>query len=264
VRLTNAIAVITGASKGIGKSIALAFADEGAQLVLVARSRDQLEKVAVGIKQKSGTAVPLPCDVSSPQEVRNLSRTVQDEFGRIDILVNNAGISRRSKLLEYDDKTWLEVIRINLFSAYLCTKAFLPMMERTGRGRIINIASTAGKNPVPFNTAYSASKHGLLGFTKSVASEVALMGHPEITVNAICPFYVNTEMFSGPRGFIAEMEKMSGISKEEIIAKVISKNLQHRIIEPEEVAAMAVFLASEQARGITGQALNICGGLVFY
>jgi len=140
----------------------------------------------------------------------------------------------------------------------------LPMMEKAGKGRIINIASTAGKNPVPFNTAYSASKHGVLGFTKSVASEVALTGYPGITVNAICPFYVNTEMFSGPQGYVAEMGKMRGMPEEEIIEKAVSRNLQHRIIEPEEVAAMAVFLASEEARGITGQALNICGGLVFH
>ena len=144
-------------------------------------------------------------------------------------------------LLEYDGETWLEVIRINLFGTYLCTKAFLPMMEQAGRGCIINIASNAGKNPVPFNTVYSASKHGILGFTKSVANEVALTGYPGITVNAICPFYVNTEMFSGPQWYIAEIEKVSGILEEEIIEKAVSRNLQHRIIEPEEVAAMAVF-----------------------
>lgn len=256
--------MVTGASKGIGKCIALAFADEGAHLVLVARSPDQLENAASEIKKKGTTALPVTCDVSSAQGVRNLAKTVQDEFGRIDILVNNAGISRRSMLLEYDDETWLEVIRINLFGTYLCTKAFLPMMEQTGWGRIINIASTAGKNPVPFNTAYSASKHGILGFTKSVASEVALTGYPGITVNAICPFYVNTEMFSGPQGYAAEMGKMLSMPEEEIIEKAVSRNLQHRIIEPEEVAAMAVFLASEEARGITGQAMNICGGLLFH
>jgi len=264
MKLKNKIAIVTGASRGIGKSIAFAFADEGAHLVLVARSPDQLEHVAHEIRKKGRKAVPITCDVSSAQEVQNLREAVQHEFGRIDILVNNAGISRRSRLLEYDDETWLEVIRINLFSTYLCTKAFLPMMEQADQGRIINIASTAGKNPVPFNTAYSASKHGVLGFTKSVASEVALTGYPGITVNAICPFYVNTDMFSGPRGYVAEMRKMSGMPEEKIIEKAVSRNLQHRIIEPEEVAAMAVFLASEEARGITGQALNICGGLVFH
>ncbi len=264
MKLKNKIAMVTGASRGIGKSIAFAFAEEGAHLVLVARSPDQLENVAREIEKKGVTAIPVRCDVSLSQEIRNLKDAVQDTFGRIDILVNNAGISRRSRLLEYDDETWLEVIRINLFGTYLCTKAFLPMMEKAGKGRIINIASTAGKNPVPFNTAYSASKHGVLGFTKSVASEVALTGYPGITVNAICPFYVNTEMFSGPQGYVAEMGKMRGMPEEEIIEKAVSRNLQHRIIEPEEVAAMAVFLASEEARGITGQALNICGGLVFH
>jgi NAD(P)-dependent dehydrogenase (short-subunit alcohol dehydrogenase family) len=264
MRLKEKIAVVTGASRGIGKSIAFAFSDEGARLVLVARSPSQLENVAGEIQNKGGTAMPVTCDVSSAEEVRKLARAIQDDYGRIDILVNNAGISRRSRLLEYDDETWLEVIRINLFGTYLCTKAFLPMMEQTGWGRIINIASAAGKNPVPFNTAYSASKHGILGFTKSVASEVALIGYPGITVNAICPYYVNTEMFSGSQGYVAEMGKIRGMSKGEIIETATSRNLQHRIIEPEEVAAMAVFLASEEARGITGQAMNICGGLLFH
>ena len=264
VRLKNKISVITGAGRGIGRSIAFAFAEEGSNLVLVARSRDQLEHVAQELRNRDTKALPVTCDVSSAQEVQDLARVVQDEFGQIDILVNNAGISKRSKLLEYDDETWLEVIRINLFGTYLCIKAFLPMMQQNGQGRIVNIASTAGKNPVPFNTAYSASKHGVLGLTKSVASEVALTGYPGITVNAICPFYVNTEMFSGPQGYVAKMAKMSGMSEEEVVDKAVSRNLQHRIVEPEEVASMAVYLASEEARGITGQALNICGGLIFH
>ena len=264
MQLKNKISIVTGAGRGIGRCIALALADEGAHLVLVARSRDQLENVATEIKKKGRKAIPVSCDVSSAQEVQDLVKVVQNEFGQVDILVNNAGISKRSKLLEYDDETWLEVIRINLFGTYLCTKAFLPMMEQTGEGRIINMASTAGKNPFPFNTAYSASKHGILGFTKSVASEVALTGYPGITVNAICPFYVNTEMFSGPEGYVAGMTRMTGMPEQEVIQKIISRNLQHRIIEPEEVVSMVVFLATEQARGITGQALNICGGLIFH
>jgi NAD(P)-dependent dehydrogenase (short-subunit alcohol dehydrogenase family) len=264
MRLKNKISVITGGGRGIGRSIAFAFAEEGADLVLVARSREQLENVAREIKNRGTRALPVNCDVSSAREVQNLEKMVQDKFGRVDILVNNAGISRRSKLLEYDDETWLEVIRVNLFGTYLCIKTFLPMMQQSGQGRIINIASTAGKNPVPFNTAYSASKHGVLGLTKSVASEVALTGYPGITVNAICPFYVNTEMFSGPQGYVAKMAKMSGMPEEEVIDKAVSRNLQHRIVEPEEVASMAVYLASEEARGITGQALNICGGVIFH
>ena len=264
MQLIDKISIVTGAGRGIGRCIALAFADEGAHLVLVARSRDQLDTVATEIKKKGRNAVPVSCDVSSAREVQDLATVVRDEFGQVDILVNNAGISKRSELLKYDDETWLEVIRINLFGTYLCTKAFLPMMEQAGEGRIINMASTAGKNPFPFNTSYSASKHGVLGFTKSVASEVALTGYPGITVNAICPFYINTEMFSGPEGYVARMASITGMPEEEVIKKITDRNLQHRIIEPEEVVSMVVFLATEQARGITGQALNICGGLIFH
>jgi len=263
MRLKDKISVITGAGRGIGRSIALAFADEGSDLVLVARSREQLEDVAQEIRNRGRKALPVTCDVSSAQDVQDLAKIVQDGFGQADILVNNAGISKRSKLLEYDDETWLEVIRVNLFGTYLCIKTFLPMMQQIGQGRIINMASTAGKNPVPFNTAYGASKHAVLGLTKSVASEVALTGYPGITVNAICPFYVNTEMFSGPQGYVAQLAKISGMSEEEVIDKAVARNVQQRILEPEEISALAVYLASNDARGITGQAINICGGRVF-
>lgn len=264
MRLKDKVSVITGAGRGIGRSIALAFAEQGSDLVLAARSRDQLENLAQEIWHAGSRALPVTCDVSSPEEVKNLAKAVENQFGRVDILVNNAGISKRSRLSEFDDEAWLEVIRVNLFGTYLCIKAFLPLMQRAGKGRIINVASTAGKNPVPFNTAYSSSKHGVLGLTKSVASEVALSGYPGITVNAICPFFVSTQMFSGPEGYVAQMTKTTGMSEDEVIDKAVSRNLQHRIIEPEEVAAMAVYLASEDARGITGQALNICGGLIFH
>ena len=139
------------------------------------------------------------CDVSSNEEIQNLAEKVGHTFDRLDILVNNAGISKRSKFLDYDDDIWFEVIRVNLFGVYLCAKAFLPMIQQAGSGRIINVASVAGKAPVPFNTAYSASKHGVLGLTKSLASEIALSGFPEITVNAICPYFVETEMLSGKK-----------------------------------------------------------------
>ena len=161
MKLLDKIAVVTGAGRGIGESIAHAFAEEGASLVLAARTREQLERVAAEIKTKKREAVAVVCDVSSPREVERLAKTTREKFGRIDILVNNAGISRRSRFLDYEDETWLEVIRINLFGVYLCTKTFLPMMQHSGSGRVINMASVAGKAPVPFNSANSASKHGL-------------------------------------------------------------------------------------------------------
>ena len=264
MKLENKVAVITGAGRGIGASIAHAFADEGADLILAARTRRELDRVAEDIQAKKRSAVVITCDVASPVDVENLAAGTRDKFGRIDILVNNAGISRRSKLLEYDDDTWLEVIRINLFGVYLCSKAFLPIMQQTGAGRIINIASTAGKTPVPFNTAYSASKHGVLGFTKSLASEVALSGYPAITVNAVCPFFVDTAMFTGPDGYLSQMSKMVGLSQREIQERVVGRSLQKRVLEPDEVAAMTLYLASDDARGVTGQAFNLCGGRVFH
>lgn len=264
MRLSKKIAVITGAGRGIGESIAHRFADEGADLILTARTQQQLDHVADDIRAKNRTAAAMPCDVSSPTEVQTLAAEVKEKFGRVDILVNNAGISKRSKLLDYDDDTWLEVIRVNLFGVYLCSKAFFPLMQQTGKGRIINVASTAGKSPVPFNTAYGASKHGVLGFTKSLASEAALSGYPAITVNAVCPFFVDTDMFSGPGGYLAQMSKMTGISEKEVQEKVVGRSLQQRVLEPDEVAAMVLYLASDDARGVTGQAFNICGGRVFH
>jgi NAD(P)-dependent dehydrogenase (short-subunit alcohol dehydrogenase family) len=264
MKLKDKIALITGAGRGIGRSIALAFAEEGADVVLAARTRAQLESVAEEIRRKGRRALVAACDVSSPQAVQQMKLDVAKTFDRLDILVNNAGISRRSKFLEYDDDTWFEVVRINLFGVYLCTKALLPMVQEGATGRIINIASVAGKNPVPFNTAYSASKHGVLGLTKSLASEVALSGYPQITVNAICPFFVETEMFSGPDGYIAQMSKVAAKSEDQIVERIMTRSLQRRVLEPAEVAAMAVYLASEDARGVTGQAFNICGGTIFH
>jgi NAD(P)-dependent dehydrogenase (short-subunit alcohol dehydrogenase family) len=264
MKLKNKIAVITGAGRGIGRSIALALADEGADVVLTARSSGQLKETAMEIENKGRKALSVPCDISIPGEVQNLAEKVKEEFGRLDILVVNAGISKRSPFLEYDDDTWLEVLRVNLFGAYLSTKALLPLMQQTAKGRIIMMASTAAKGPVPFNTAYSASKHGLVGLVRSLAAELALTGYPQITVNAICPFFVRTEMFTGPEGYVAQMAKARGIPEDEIIKKAVGGSLQQRVLEPEEIASLAVYLASDGARGITGQAINICGGRVFY
>jgi NAD(P)-dependent dehydrogenase (short-subunit alcohol dehydrogenase family) len=264
MKLKNKISVITGAGRGIGRSIALAFAEEGADVALAARSQEQLEKVAREVESKGRRALSVPCDVSSIQDVQNLRRAVQEVFGRVDILVNNAGISKRSKFLEYEDEVWLEVLRVNLFGAYLSTKAILPLIQKVSEGRIIMIASTAAKLPVPFNTAYSASKHGLLGLAQSLAAELALSGYPRITVNAICPFFVETEMFSGPQGYVAQMSRNTERSREEVVKDVVSRSLQGRVLRPEEVAALAVYLASDEAEGITGQAINICGGRAFH
>lgn len=264
MKLENKVALITGANKGIGRSVALAFAREGADIILVARDQAKLEAVAAEIAETGQKALAVSCDVSAAEDVRKTADAVASSFGRLDILVNNAGISKRCKFLDYEDETWLEVIRVNLFGVYLCVKAFLPMIQKTNAGRIINVASVAGKAPVPFNTAYSASKHGVLGLTKSLASEIAMSGFPGITVNAICPYFVETEMLSGKNGYLAQMAAMSGKDQSDIEKRILGQNLQKRVLEPREVAAMAVYLASQEARGVTGQAFNICGGRIFH
>jgi len=264
MKLLNKTALITGANKGIGRSVALAFASEGADVILAARNHDMLETVAAEVTELGQRALAVSCDVSSAEDVRKLADHVKSSFDQLDILVNNAGISKRSRLLEYEDETWFQVIRVNLFGVYLCVKTFLPMIQKAGSGRIINVASTAGKTPVPFNTAYSASKHGVLGLTKSLASEIALSGYPEITVNAICPYFVKTDMLSGQNGYLAQMAAMSGKDRGEVETRITRQNLQKRVLEPKEIAAMAVYLASADARGITGQAINLCGGWVFH
>ena len=264
MKLKNKIALITGAGRGIGRSIALAFAAEGADVVLAARSRDQLEKVAQEVQNGGQRALTVPCNVTQSTDTENLAQVVRKEFGRMDILVNNAGISKRSDFLAYDDETWFEVIRVNLYGVYLCTKALLPLIQKSKKGRIIMMASTAAKDPIPFNTAYSTSKHGLLGLTKSLASELALTGYPGITVNAICPYFVKTDMLYGPEGYIAQMMKNRNLTKQEVMELVEGHNLQQRVLEPEEIASMAVHLATDGAAGITGQAINVCGGKAFH
>ena len=264
MKLKNKTALVTGANKGIGRSVALSYAEEGADVILVARNQTMLEEVAAEIDARGRKALPVSCDVSSAEDVRKMADRVKSSFDRLDILVNNAGISKRCKFLEYEDETWFQVIRVNLFGVYLCTKAFLPMIQKAGSGRIINVASVAGKAPVPFNTAYSASKHGVLGLTKSLASEVAMSGFPNITVNAICPYFVETEMLSGKDGYLAQMAAMSGKDPSEIEKRIVGQNLQKRVLEAQEVAAMAVYLASDDARGVTGQAFNLCGGRIFH
>jgi NAD(P)-dependent dehydrogenase (short-subunit alcohol dehydrogenase family) len=264
MKLKNKIAVITGAGRGIGRSVALAFAREGADLVLGARTADQLEKVKQEALKIGVNALTVPCDVSSPEDMEKLALETDTTFGRVDILVNNAGISKRSKFLEYENKTWLEVLKINLFGAFLCTKAILPLIQKVSKGRIIMMASTAAKGPVPFNTAYSASKHGMVGLTRSLAAEIALSGYKGITVNAICPFFVDTDMFSGPDGYVAQTSRNTDRSVDDVTQYALGRSLQGRILRPEEIAALAVFLASDEAEGLTGQSINVCGGTAFY
>jgi NAD(P)-dependent dehydrogenase (short-subunit alcohol dehydrogenase family) len=252
--LENKIALITGGGRGIGRAIALAFAREGAKVIVSARTEHQVEAVA---KEIGPNALALVCDVANPQSVAGMFRQAGDVLGAApDILVNNAGIAESATLIHTDDDLWQRHIAINLSGTFYCTRAALPSMIERNWGRIINIASIAARTGAPYIAAYSASKHGVLGLTRSVALEVAAHG---ITVNAICPGYVDTDMTTRA---VQNITTRTGRSTEEALHILEKMSPQNRLITPEEVAAVALLLASEEGRGINGQAINIDGGTV--
>lgn len=260
MKLKDRIALITGGGRGIGRAIALAFAREGAAVVVAARSLDQVQGVAREIEDQFSTkALGLGCDVSDPASVEKMFENAQEFFDRApDILVNNAGIAESAPLIKTTDDLWRRHLEINLNGTFYCTRAALPAMIERGWGRIINMASIAGKTGWPYVAAYSASKHGVLGLTRSAALEVAAKG---ITVNAICPGYVDTDMTT--RG-IENITKKTRLSADEAMESLKKMSPQNRIVTPEEVAALALLLASEDGRGMNGQAINVDGGTLLY
>jgi 3-hydroxybutyrate dehydrogenase len=204
-------------------------------------------------------------DISKKADVLGVVQKTVDRFGPPDILVNNASISAgkwRALTVDYDDDAWQEIVRINLIGTYLMTKYFLKTMLPRKTGRIINMSSVGGKAPQPLNSGYSASKHAILGLTKTVAVEMGLQGAPGITVNAICPGATKTEMLEGEGGLFDFVAQSKGISKDEAIKQVTGLNIQARLLDPEEVAGLALYLASDEAKGITGQTFVIDGGQV--
>ncbi|HEY7698620.1 MAG TPA: SDR family NAD(P)-dependent oxidoreductase [Vicinamibacteria bacterium] len=250
MKLQGKKALITGASRGIGRAIALAFAKEGATVVLGSRDLASLEALAADI----GNSTAVRLDVRDPASIAKARESV----GEIQILVNNAGIAKSVKVLAMDDEHWQTHLDVNLTGAFRVTRAFLAPMAAAKWGRIINIASTAGKVGFAYTAAYCASKHGLIGFTRALALEMATSG---VTVNAICPGFVRTDMADEAARNIA---KKTGNSVAEATHWLEALSPQNRLMEPDEVAAVAVLLASEEARGINGQAINIDGGAVVY
>ena len=246
--LKDKLALITGGGRGIGRAIALTFAQHGARIAVAARTREQVEAVA---QEVGGKAVV--CDVANPASVAEMFTDL-----RPDILVNNAGVAESAAFVQTTDELWQRHLAINLSGTFYCTRAALPAMIERGWGRIINIASIAAKAGAPYIAAYAASKHGVLGLTRSVALEIATTG---VTVNAICPGYVETEMVD--RG-VERITKRTGRSAEEALDMLKRMSPQNRLVTPEEVAALALLLASDEGRGITGQGINIDGGTVMF
>ncbi|MDQ1611969.1 MAG: hypothetical protein QOG00_1900 [Pyrinomonadaceae bacterium] len=260
LRLKDKIALITGGGRGIGRAIAFAFAREGASVAVVARTAGEVERVAAEVREECGVqTMHATCDVSDAGEVARAFALAAEAFGRgADILVNNAGIAESAPVTKTDDAHWRRHLAVNLDGTFYCTRAALPSMIERGWGRIINVASIAGKTGAPYIAAYAASKHGVLGLTRSVALEVAAKG---VTVNAICPGYVDTDMTTHA---VEQIEAKTGRTAADALDAIKRMSPQNRLVTPEEVAALALLLASEDGRGITGQAINVDGGSVLF
>ncbi len=254
-KLEGRVALITGASRGIGRAIARGYAREGAAVAVAARGTAELQSLVDEVQQTGGQAVAIPADLEDAAAPAEVIRQVLESLGTIDILVNNAGIGGSagpSPVVDFDDALWHRTLALNLTAPYLLTKAVLPVLLAKKWGRIINIASINGKLPSIHGVAYTASKHGLLGLTRTVALEVARDG---ITVNAICPGPVRTRMNDRRVEYDA---KRLGLSFGEMESRLTPIG---RRLEPEEIVPMAVLLASNDSAAITGQAFNVCGGI---
>ncbi len=256
--LNGKLALITGGGRGIGRAIALKFAAQQARVVVAARTAAQVEEVAGEIATAGhGEALGLVCDVANRESVDQMFADLRQHFrAEVDILVNNAGMAESATLPNTTDELWHRHLAINLTGTFYCMRNALPPMLASGWGRIINIASVAGKIGAPYISAYSASKHGVLGLTRSAALEVGTSG---VTVNAICPGYVDTEMVA--QG-VERITARTGRSAEEALAAIKKMSPQNRLVTPDEVASLALLLASDEGRGINGQGINIDGGTV--
>ncbi len=247
-------AVVTGAGRGIGRSIALALAEAGANVAVSARTATELEELVAEIQALDRQALAISCDVTDPQQIQSMAAKALEALGGLDILVNNAGNAGSHKFLNHSDDLWHRMLAVNLTSVYYVTKAFVPTLVEQRWGRIINIASIASRVGGSYIAAYTAAKHGVLGLTRALATE--LMPY-NITVNAICPGYVNTPMTDASVRNISSRTGMPEAQARETLEKT---SPQRRLMEPEEIAAIAVFLAQDISKGITGQAINIDGG----
>jgi 3-oxoacyl-(acyl-carrier-protein) reductase len=245
MRLKGRVAVITGGSRGIGRAIALALAEDGADVAINYQRNEALAKeVAQAIQNRGRVAEIYQADVSDPAQVLRMRDAVLTRFERVEILVNNAGINRDKSFVKMDSETWGAVISVNLNGVFYCTKAFLEGMVARGYGRIINISSIVGQMGNFGQSNYAAAKSGLFGLTKTLARELSGKG---ITVNAVSPGFIETEMVAGIPDNVKE--------------KILAQIPLGRFGKPEEVANAVVFLASEETGYITGQVLSVNGGM---
>lgn len=245
-------AVVTGGGRGIGAAIADSLSKAGANVTIMGRNMQVLQDKAKTLE----TCYAVPCDVTNDESVTDAFKQAVAKYGPVDILVNNAGAAQSLPIKKTDRAHLQEMLDVNLIGPYLCIQAVLQEMIDKDAGRIINVASTAALKGYAYVTAYSAAKHGILGLTRSLALEVATKG---VTVNAVCPGYTETDIV---RGAIKNIMAKTGRTKDEAIGELTVHNPQKRLIQPEEVAASVLWLCSENAASITGQAITVAGGEV--
>ncbi len=249
--------IVTGSTSGIGLAIAQAFANDGCNVMLNGFGDEhQIEDTRLLMEAESGTRILYhPADMTRPDEIADLVKVTHEKLGSVDVLVNNAGVQHVAPVDEFPPEKWNQIIAINLTSSFHTMRAVIPLMKAAGKGRIINIASAHGLVASPYKSAYVAAKHGIIGLTKSAALELAQSG---ITVNAICPGYVLTSLVEKQ---IPDTARTRGISEEEVKNDVLLRlQATKEFVKVDDVAATAIFLASDAASQITGTHISIDGG----
>ena len=256
MRLQDQVAIVTGGGKGIGKAIAARYAKEGAAVVVNGTDTEAIESVSAEIVAAGGRAVAFPADIADESQVEQLTARAITEFGKIDILVNNSGImGPTAPAVNVRREDWERTLAVNLTGAFLCAKHALPDMINRRTGCVLNITSVAGLGGYPLRSPYSASKWGMIGLTKTLALEVGRYG---ITVNAIAPGPVRGERIDN---VIRKRAEEMGRPFEDVQGEYLEMTALKRMVENEDIAAMALFLASAEGRNITGETINISAGM---